>query len=190
MKPKKDIKYELVKEIETRWSGRAFDQKEIPQISLEQIFEAARWAPSSYNAQPWNFIVGRKGTETFSKIQSTLLPGNEPWAKNAGALILTFVKTVVGRENKPNKYAWHDTGASVAFLTLQAEKLNLNVHQMGGFNPSKAEEIFNLEENHEFVSAIAIGFRGDADVLDENLKKREESKQTRKDIKEFVHFGD
>lgn len=188
MKPRKELKFPVLKEIETRWSGRSFADQELNKETLLQVLEAARWAPSSYNEQPWKFVVGKKGSNIFDKLYSTLSPMNQVWAKNAGALILVLTRTTLERNDKPNKYAWYDTGASVAFLSIEAERLGLNVHQMGGFDHQAAKELFKVEEPFEVVSSIAIGHRGEPQNLSEDLKNRELAPQRRKEMEKISSF--
>lgn len=188
MKPQKNLNFPVLREIETRWSGRSFSKRDLSRETVLQLLEAARWAPSSYNEQPWRFIVGLKGTEVFNKLNSTLNPTNQVWAQNAGALILVLASTIVERNGKPNKYAWYDAGAAVSYMNLEAEKLGLNMHQMGGFDSEMAKELFNVEAPYEVVSSIALGYRGEAESLDEDLKKRELAPQRRKELEEISSF--
>ncbi len=190
MKEKKDLNYKLLDEIASRWSGRAFADKKLEKETVLQVLEAARWAPSSYNEQPWSFIVGLKGSKNFDLILEILNAGNASWAKNAGALILTLSITELERNGNANKFAQYDLGQSVAFLTLEAEKLGLNVHQMGGFDAEKAAESFKIQKPYEVMSVLAIGFRGDPEILDDALKQKELSQQTRKELKKKVFFED
>ncbi|MEQ8873613.1 MAG: nitroreductase family protein [Cytophagales bacterium] len=188
MKIKEDLNFELLDEIASRWSGRAFADKKLEKDTILQVLEAARWAPSSYNEQPWAFIVGLKGTKNFELILESLSSGNSSWAKNAGALILTLAITELERNGKINKFAQYDLGQSVAFLSLEAERLGLNVHQMGGFDADKAGESFQVKSPFQAMSVLAIGFRGDPESLDEALKQRELSNQTRKRLEKKVFF--
>ncbi|MEQ8360638.1 MAG: nitroreductase family protein [Cytophagales bacterium] len=188
MKIKEDLNFELLDEIASRWSGRAFADKKLEKKTILQVLEAARWAPSSYNEQPWAFIVGLKGTKNFELILESLSSGNSSWAKNAGALILTLAITELERNGKTNKFAQYDLGQSVAFLSLEAERLGLNVHQMGGFDADKAGESFQVKNPFQVMSVLAIGFRGDPESLDEALKQRELSNQTRKRLEKKVFF--
>lgn len=188
MKPKKDLQYPVLDVIQSRWSGRAFSDKELKKETVLQLLEAARWAPSSYNEQPWLFIVGLKGSKNFEIILDSLMSANQEWAKNAGALILTVSNHELERNGKANKYAKYDLGQSVAYLNLEAEKLELNVHQMGGFDAEKASKDFGINEPYEAVSTIAIGYPGNADKLSEKLKESEFSPQSRKPLAQKVFF--
>ncbi|QNL21809.1 nitroreductase family protein [Hyphobacterium sp. CCMP332] len=188
MKIKEDLNFELLDEIASRWSGRAFAAKKLEKDTILQVLEAARWAPSSYNEQPWAFIVGLKGSKNFELILESLSSGNSSWAKNAGALILTLSITELERNGKFNKFAQYDLGQSVAFLSLEAERLGLNVHQMGGFDVDKVGESFKIKSPYQVMSVLAIGFRGDPEILDEALKQKELSQQRRKRLEKKVFF--
>ncbi len=189
MKPKKDLQYPILTEIANRWSGRAYLDKALDKETVLQVLEAARWAPSSYNEQPWSFVVGLKGSENFNRIFETLMSANQDWAQNAGALILTVACNELERNGKTNKYSWYDLGQSVAYLNLEAEKLNLNVHQMGGFDNEKASENLGIKHPFEAVSVIAIGYRASADQLNEGLREKELSAQSRKSLKQITFFN-
>jgi nitroreductase len=157
-----------------RWSPRAFTQ-EVPDMeTLKSLFEAARWAPSSSNAQPWHFIVGIKGHgDTWEKVFNCLDDGNQLWCQHVPALLLC----VAGKERKPGKknyYYMHDAGQAMAYLTIQAMSKNIYVHQMAGIHPEKAVEIFGLNaELYEPITCAALGYRGDPEILDEKNKKDE-----------------
>lgn len=173
--------------IEKRYSTRAFSDKKIDEEKIIALFEAARWSPSSMNEQPWRFIVGVKGEgDTYNKIYESLMELNQIWAKNAPVLILTIAKNNYERNNNRNVHAEYDLGQAVAHLTFQASALNLYVHQMGGFNPEKAKELFKIPEDYKAVSVSAIGYLGDIEKLPETLKSREKAKRHRKDLSELV----
>jgi nitroreductase len=157
---------------------------------LESLFEAARWAASSNNEQPWRYIVGVKGEnpEQFDRLASTLVPANA-WAKDAPVLILSVAKTRFSQNNNPNRVALHDVGMATENLVLQALSEGIYVHQMGGFDVGKAREVFAIPEGFEPVAMIALGYPGDPGKLDEKLKARELADRTRKTIEEFVIRG-
>lgn len=179
--------------ISKRKSIRAFSDRPITDETLVSLFEAARWAPSSANEQPWRFIVARKEDKAeFAKMQDCLLEGNKIWAKDAAALIITIAKKKFDYNDKANIYSWHDVGLATAMLTVQATELNLYLHQMGGFDHKKAMEVFSIPENYEAVSIIALGYEGNPDMLPENLRAREVGERKRKPLSELVfssHFG-
>lgn len=152
---------------------------------MEALLEAARWAASSFNEQPWSYVVGHKGDETFEKLGDCLMDGNS-WAKEAGVLILSVAKTFFEHKHKPNRHYMHDTGAASATLHLQATSMGLYMHQMAGFDVDKAREHFKIPEDYEPAAMGAIGYPGDHDALSEELKKREQSPRSRKSIQEML----
>jgi nitroreductase len=177
--------------IRNRWSPRAFVDKPVPQNVLRSIFEAARWAPSSMNEQPWAYIVATKDDKpNFDKVLSTLMEFNAGWAKNAYVLAIAVTKLAFAKNNSPNRVAKYDTGAASALLSMEATSNGLAVHQMAGFDPEKARQAFGIPEGWEAVAAMAIGYPGDPDSLPQSLKDRELAPRTRKPIAEFVMSGE
>lgn len=176
--------------IRNRWSPRAFANKLIPEDILRSLFEAARWAPSSYNEQPWAYIVATKEDKVnFENLLGTLVEFNAAWAKNAAALAIAVAKLAFTHNNAPNRNAQYDTGAATALLALEATARGLVVHQMAGFDPEKARRTFAIPEGWEPLAAIAIGYPGNPDSLSPKLKDRELAPRTRKPIREFVMSG-
>lgn len=188
MKPEKELNYTVLPEIESRWSGRAFADQEMTKEEIESLVEAARWAPSSYNAQPWRFIASLRGEKGYDELFDTLLPGNSSWAGNAAALVLVLGQKKMSHNGMPNNYYAYDTGAAVAFLSLEAERKGLNIHQMGGFDRTKVNELFKFEEDLEPLCVLAIGKRDIPDALPEDLKARELAKQTRLSLSDILSF--
>ena len=172
--------------IRQRWSPRAFSDKEIPADDLKTLFEAARWAASSSNEQPWRFLVGRRGDETYKKIFNALVPGNQSWAKSAPVLVLSVAKKTFTEKGTPNRHALHDTGAATANLFLQATALGLHTHSMAGFDPEQARASFAIPSDYEIGAVTAIGYFGDPAGLPEHLHKIEVSPRQRKPVEEFV----
>jgi nitroreductase len=173
--------------IKNRFSTRAFSNKEIDDEKILALFEAARWSPSSLNEQPWRFIAGLKDKNgTFNMISGLLHPNNRVWAVNAPLLILTIAKLNIKSSHLINKHALHDLGLAIANLTFQASAMHLYVHQMGGFDQDEAKAVFSIPENFDPVTILAVGYKGDPDLLPENLKLRELSKRKRKDLSEIV----
>ncbi len=176
--------------IRRRWSPRAFADKTVPPDLLRSLFEAARWAASSMNDQPWAYLVATKDdAENFAKMVSVLMDGNSIWAKNAPVLLLSVARLNFKHNGSANRVAVHDLGAANASLTLQATALGLGVHQMGGFHRDKAREVFQIPEGWEPVAAMAIGYPGDPASLPENLQKREIAPRSRQPLSEFVMSG-
>jgi len=182
--------YPVHKLIRERWSPRAFANTSVPQNVLRSLFEAARWAPSSNNEQPWHYLVATKDEpEEFGKLLACLVEKNQSWAKHAPVLMLSVATTTFVRNGKPNRHALYDTGQAAACLTVQATALGLFVHQMAGFSVEKARETYHIPENAEPVAAMAIGYLGDANSLASDLRERELALTPRKPIGEFVFSG-
>jgi nitroreductase len=173
-----------------RWSPRAFADRPVPHDVLLRMFEAARWAASSYNEQPWTYIVGVRQVdpEQFDRLASVLAPPNA-WAKRAPVLALSILKNTFSHNNSPNAVAMHDVGAASASLTIEGLRDGVFVHQMAGFNKAKAKEVFAIPDGYEPVAMLAIGYPGDPETLEEPLKGRELSERTRKPVSEFVFEG-
>ncbi|MGZ3863531.1 MAG: nitroreductase family protein [Bacteroidia bacterium] len=173
--------------IKNRWSARAFSNKEIDDNTLFTLFEAAGWAPSSNNEQPWRYIYAKRSdTESFNKIVDCLMAGNKPWAKNAAVLAVCFVKTTSGPENKPNPAAFHDAGLANATLMLQATALHIYGHMMGGYDKAKTKEVFGIPEGYDTVIVLALGYLDSPETLEEPFKTREVTPRTRKPLNEFL----
>jgi nitroreductase len=173
-----------------RWSPRAFSEKIVPPEVLRSLFEAARWAPSSSNVQPWAYIVGTKDEkENFEKVLSTLVEFNQGWAKNAPVLAVSVAQVKNAKDGAPNRWAFHDVGSASAQLTTEASTRGLYVHQMAGLDPEKARKVFQIPEGWEAVAAMAIGYPGDPATLPEKLRERELAPRTRKPLSEFVMTG-
>ena len=176
--------------IRNRWSPRAFAEKTVPPEVLRSLFEAARWAPSSNNEQPWAYLVATKDdAENFAKMLSVLAEFNASWARHAPALALSVAHLKTQREGKTNRVALHDVGSATAQLTFEANTRGLQVHQMAGFDAEKARQTFAIPADWEPVAAMAIGYPGNADTLSEKLRERELAPRTRKALGEFVMTG-
>ena len=179
--------HELIRE---RWSPRAFADKPVPQGVLRSIFEAARWAPSSNNEQPWAYLVATcDDNENFEKMLSVLVEFNANWAKGAPVLAIAVAELAFAKNNAPNRNAQYDTGAASALLSVEATAQELAVHQMAGFDPAKARLVFGIPAGWEAIAALAIGYPGDPASLPQPLKDREMAPRTRKPIAEFVMAG-
>ena len=176
--------------IRNRWSPRAFADEAIPEEVLRSLFEAARWAPSSFNEQPWAYIVATKEDKVnFEKVLGTLVEFNAVWARKASALAMAVAKLAFAENHAPNRNAQYDTGAATALLSVEATARGLVVHQMAGFDPDKARTTFAIPEGWEPLAAIAIGYPGNPDSLPSKLKDRELAPRRRKPIREFVMTG-
>jgi nitroreductase len=174
------IEQPLLEVIERRRSSRAYADKPVEPEKIKALFEAARWAPSSSNEQPWVYLYATKEqSELWSKLLNTLLEGNRIWANKAPLLVMALARKNFLANDKPNGSARYDLGAANAFLSLQATELGLNVHQMGGFNRDTAKMELNIPDTHEAVVVMAIGYPGDVDMLAENFKLREAAPRER-----------
>ena len=173
--------------ITKRWSPYSFDSRSVPDEDLRSLFEAARWAPSSYNEQPWNYIVAKKeNPEEFQRLLSCLVEGNQVWAKAAPVLALGIAKLRFARDDQPNRAAIHDLGLAAGNLVVEATARGLWVHQMIGILPDKAREIYAIPEGYEPMTGIAIGYAGDPKALPEGLRERDLARRPRKPLKEFI----
>jgi nitroreductase len=185
--------YPVLDVIRNRWSPYRFEPRVVEDDKLLQCLEAARWAASSFNDQPWFWIIARRqDTAAFERMIGCLMEPNQVWAGNAGALLLTVTRSTFAYNHKPNRVALHDLGQAAALLSLQATELGLQVHQMAGVNLSLVRQEYEIPEGHEPQTGIAIGYpdRGDpADELARELHQRETAVRTRRPIAEQV-FGD
>jgi nitroreductase len=173
-----------------RWSPRAFADRPVEPTKLQSLLEAARWAPSCFNEQPWSFIVATKDDPTeYERLLACLVEKNQAWAKSAPVLMISVAAKSFAQTGKPNRHWFHDVGLAVSDLVTQATVLDLFVHQMAGFSPDKARQTYNIPDSHEAVAAIAIGYLGDPNSLPDDLRDRELKEQTRKPLKDFVFTG-
>lgn len=181
------IAYEIHDVLSKRWSPRAFSDRSVPVEVLRSLLEAARWAPSCFNEQPWRFMVARREQkEAFAEALSCLNEKNQSWAKEAGVLLMTAAKKTFSSNGNENAHSWHDVGLAVGMLTAQATALGLGMHQMAGFSKEKARETFQVPEGFEPVTMIAIGYTGDPEQLPEGLKEKELAPRTRHNQSAFV----
>lgn len=181
-----ETSYPIVPELAERYSPRAFD----PTATLStaewgSLFEAARWAPSSSNGQPWHFVVAIRGTELFGSVLELLSSGNQVWANNASGLVVNAVE----RENdqgESSRWAEYDLGQAVGHLSAQAASMGIAVHQMGGFDRAALDELLSLPPRCGSHVVMAIGRFGPLEVLSEKLQERERNPRTRKPLAEVV----
>ena len=176
--------------IAKRWSPSGFSDRAVSDEDLRSILEAARWSASSYNEQPWSYMVATVNDPgEFDRLLSCLVDGNQGWAKNAPVLVLTVVTHKFKRNDKPNLAAEHDIGLASGNICMEATARGLSVHQMIGILPDKAREVYSIPEGCDALTALAIGYAADADQLPENLRARDTSPRTRKPLSEFVYSG-
>lgn len=181
------IEFPVLEVINTRRSKRAYSSKPVEKEKISALFEAARWAPSSMNEQPWAYIYATKDQpELWNKLSEALNESNRVWAQHAPLLILSMARKTHIRNGAVNGAAKYDTGAANAFLSLQATEFGLNVHQMGGFDRQRVIESMNIPDTHEPIVIMAIGYPGDAEALPENIKAREVAPRERYTQEFFV----
>ena len=174
-----------------RWSPYAFADRPVAPGDLRSLFEAARWAPSSYNEQPWSYLVACRHDEPveFARLLSCLVDANRQWAQHASVLALAVVTTRFRRNDTPNAAAKHDLGLAAGGLCVQATARGLVVHQMIGILPDRARELYAIPEGSEALTGIAIGHQGDSQALPETLRARDLAARSRKPLGEFVFAG-
>ena len=188
---KANTKHKVIELIKNRWSPRSFSNKAIDQESIKSLFEAASWAASAFNEQPWRFIYAMKDNNTiYNKILATLIEWNQNWAKAAPLLILTIAKLNFSHNNEPNRTTFYELGQAIGQLGLQASSMDLFVHQMSGFDHKKAEKDFNIPTGYTAISVLAVGYLGKAEDLSEDLKKMELTPRTRNELNSFVFEGE
>jgi nitroreductase len=173
-----------------RWSPYAFQDRLVSEADLCSLFEAARWAASSYNEQPWSYIVSTKeNPELFQQLLSCLVDANQFWAKDAPVLALGIVSHKFTRNQEDNRAAIHDLGLATSNLVVEATARGICVHQMIGILPDKARELFEIPEGYEAWTAMAIGYEGDPMTLPDALKERDLMPRQRKPLEQFVFSG-
>ena len=185
-----ETQYPIHDLLRKRWSPRAFSSRPVEPDKLRSLWEAARWAPSSYNEQPWSFIVATKEDEAeYARLLSCLVEGNIQWAQHAPVLMVSVAKLHFDENGERNRHAFHDVGQAVANLIVQATALGLVVHQMAGIFPDKIRELYGIPEGYEAVAGIALGYPGDPETLPERLRQRELAPRSRRPIQDFVFAG-
>lgn len=170
-----------------RWSARSFADRPVAQRDLKRIFEATRWSASAYNEQPWRFIVGEKGTDTYNAILDALIGFNKGWANAAPVLIVGLAKRQYTHNGTENPYAFYDLGSAVGQLTLQAAALGMTTHQMAGFEREPLRAALTIPADYELGIVVALGYQGDPEQLtDERLLAMESSERERKPLQDLV----
>lgn len=173
--------------IARRFSPYAFADRDVSPEDLRSLFEAARWSPSSYNEQPWSYVVAtRDDADAHARVLSVLVEPNQAWAKAAPVLAIGVARTRFVRNDKPNAAAFHDLGAASAHLGFEATARGLAVHQMIGILPDRARELFDIPEHSEALTGLAIGYAADPADAPEAFRERDEAPRTRKPLAEFV----
>ena len=182
-----ETKYPVSELIKRRWSPRAFIDKNIETEKIFSLFEAARWAPSAFNEQPWRFIVATKADpEAYAKMLSCLVEQNQEWAKKAPMLFILVVKKLFEYNGKPNRWAMHDGGLALENILLEAVNLGLAAHPMAGFSVDDVKKIYSVPDDYEPLVAVAVGYAGSPDLLEGELKERELEDRDRKPVSDLA----
>lgn len=186
------MKKELILEIiQERWSPYAFSSASVEDYKLKAMFEAAGYAPSCNNEQPWIFVYAtRKDDQVFNAYLDFLVDSNRIWAKDSYAIVISFARMNFNHSGKPNRYAFYDTGMAVSNLLLQAMAMDVYVHQMAGYSVEKVKKYFNLDGSIEPIAVMAAGYLGDGLNLSPELLKRDETRRPRKALTEFAFRND
>jgi len=187
MHKKADTHYPIHDHLAHRWSPRAFADRPVTAQDLGSLFEAARWAASCYNEQPWRFIVARREQQDeYQKLLSCLVEANQTWAIQAPVLGLGIVKKTFSMNGKPNNFAHHDLGLATAGVMVQATALGLYVHAMGGILPQRAVEQYQVPDDFDVLTGFAIGYPGDPGSLEESMRASELEPRIRRPLTETV----
>ena len=182
--------YPILPILAERWSPYGFEERPVSEADLRSLFEAARWAASSYNEQPWNYLVAtRDNSSEFARLLSCLVEANQAWAKAAPVLVLGIVSLRFSRNNQDNRAAVHDLGLAAGNLLAEATARGLSVHQMIGILPDKARELYQIPEHFEAWTALAIGYKADPSKLPDALRERDMAPRQRKPLNKFVFTG-
>jgi nitroreductase len=173
-----------------RWSPRAFSDRPVDRATVRSLLEAARWAPSSMNEQPWRFVVAtREDREAFDRLAACLSSGNRQWAPRAALLVAVVAAETFRRNGRPNRHAWHDVGQAIALLTVEASARGLSVHQMGGIDRESLREAIGIPDGFSPITVVAIGYPGAPEDLPEDLAERERAERKRLPQSEFAFSG-
>jgi nitroreductase len=183
--------HEILDLFAERWSPRAFADRPVEPEKIRRMLEAARWTMSSYNEQPWRYVVASRheAPDAYERLLGCLSEGNQSWAQNAPVLMMSFYETTFSRNGRPNRCAPHDLGAASAALTVQATAMDLYVHQMAGIQKDVVRETYDLPEDVEPMAGLAVGYLGDPEMLSEEKQTAERSPRSRQSIEDFA-FGE
>ncbi|MCX7697301.1 MAG: nitroreductase family protein [Bacteroidales bacterium] len=173
-------------QIEKRFSPLSFDSRPIDEITLKQLFNAASRAPSSFNEQPWRFYYSFKGQDSYEKLIKSMDPYNQVWASTAPVLVVVGAKKTFTHNNNPNSYARFDTGTAIGFLIIQAMENDIYSHMMAGFNPDQVRKDFQINEDIDIITILALGYLGDPYSLPKEYHERATNRRPRKPLDEFV----
>ena len=187
MKPLHPVHYPINPLLQKRWSPRAFDTRPVEAHRLASLLEAARWAMSSSNGQPWRYLIAtNENPAEYDRMLGCLVEKNQQWARTAPVLMVSVAHTVFEHNGVPNRHAAHDVGAASAMMAIEAESLGLHMHQMGGFDANKVIQEYGLPEHFEPMAAIAIGYLGSPESIPEGFRKGEVTPGVRKPVSDFA----
>lgn len=189
MDKRAETDHPILEVIEERWSARAMSADPVDTETLASLLEAARWAASCFNEQPWAYVVVRRDDPGFADAVECLTEKNRLWAQRAGAILFACARRSFSANGKPNRWASHDVGQANAHMALQAASMGLVLHQMGGFSADRVRETYRVPDDWEPLTAIAIGHPGRPQDLEEGLRAREVQPRSRKSQREFSFFG-
>jgi nitroreductase len=175
--------------ITDRWSPVAFDDRAVEQVKIHLLFEAAKWAPSSRNSQPWRFVYATKEMPEYPVFLDLMSEYNQIWASTAPLLVMPLAQVISTYKNRPERLAYYEAGMAVGNLQIQAVAMGLFVHQLGGYDFERAREVLSIPARFDLMTILAIGYKGDISKLPEKYAEREERERTRKEIGEFVVHG-
>jgi len=176
--------------LERRSSPRDFSSRPVEAEKLRKLLEAARSAPSSFNEQPWRFVVAtREDGEGFTRLLETLVEQNRAWAQHAPVLMLSIAKFDFTHNGQRNRHALYDVGQAAAYLTLQATALGLHVHQMAGFSVEKARQLLNIPEGYEPAAMMALGYMRDSEPMQDATRQHDRPRRARKPLDSLVFEG-
>jgi nitroreductase len=176
----------MIAEIEKRYSPLIFDERNISEKDLMEIFKAASKAPSSYNEQPWLFYYAYKGSKAYEKLLESMVSYNKAWASTAPVLVLISARKFYAFNQQENQHARFDTGTAVGFMLIQAMHLGIYAHMLGGFDPDLVRSSLQLENSIDIIALMALGYPGNIDLLPEDLKKRAKMRSQRKEVTEIA----
>jgi nitroreductase len=182
------MKQELILEIiKERWSPYSFSSAPVEEFKLKAMLEAAGHAPSCNNEQPWMFVyTTQENSKVFADYVEFMADGNKVWARHAYALFISLARMKFTHNNKPNRFAYYDTGMAVSNMLMQAVSLDIYVHQMGGFSVHKVKEYLKLNDDIEPVAMMAVGYLGDGTLLSPELLRRDENRRPKRPVNEFA----
>jgi nitroreductase len=179
----------IINVISDRWSPVAFDEKPLEYDQIQLLFEAAKWAPSARNAQPWRFIFATKEMADYKGLLELLSKKNQVWASTAPMLVLPLAQVISTYKNRPNRLAFYETGMAVGNLLAQATAMGLVVHQMAGYDFERAKEALVIPTRYEPMAMMAIGYKGDRSKLPREVAAWEDRERTRMEISKFLVQG-